>query len=48
MNQEERDKKKNRGAERCSNLSTMHLIIIIKVWKGRINKIIEYSSTSTG
>lgn len=47
MNQQERDKKKG-GAERCSNLSTMHLIINIKFWKGRINKIIEYSSTSTG
>lgn len=48
MNQQERDKKKGGCAERCSNLSSMHLIIIIKFWNGRINKIIEYSCTSIG
>lgn len=45
MNQQERDKKK--GCWKMLKFSTMHLIIV-KFWNGRINKIIEYSSTSTG
>lgn len=37
-------KKKMAGAQICSNSSTMHFFFI-KFWKGRINKIIVYSST---